>query len=207
MENYLIFVGASIVLCIVPGPDMVFLLTRCIAQGSRAGVLAALGINLGAYVHLTAAAFGLSAILANSSAAFTVVKWTGACYLIYLGIRALISKSGPLSLDPNGVARQSGRAIFWQGFTSDVLNPKVAVFYIALLPQFVNVHERHPTQQLLFLGATLNVIALVFNISLALLAARVTRALRRNSTIADRLHKAMGAVFVALGLRLATEKL
>jgi threonine/homoserine/homoserine lactone efflux protein len=199
LENYLLFVGASILLCIVPGPDMVFLLTRCVAQGTKAGLMAAFGFNLGAYVHLTAAALGLSAILAASSFAFTVVKFVGACYLFYLGIRALISHSGPLSLNPNGLTKDCGRAIFWQGFTSDVLNPKVAMFFIALLPQFVDAHGHHPTMQLLLLGATVNVIAITINICLVMVSARVTRVLRQNSTIAGWLHKAMGVVFVAFG--------
>jgi threonine/homoserine/homoserine lactone efflux protein len=169
--------------------------------------MAGLGVNLGTYVHLTAAVLGLSAVLAASATAFTAVKLAGAVYLIYLGIRALVSKSGPLSINPEGVTKQDGWVIFWQGFTSDVLNPKVALFFVVLLPQFVNAHAGHPTLQLLLLGLTLNVIGMVFNIGLVLVSARVTRALRRNSGIADRLHNAMGVVFVALGLRLATEKL
>ncbi len=206
VESYLLFVSASIVLCVVPGPDMVYLLSRCVAQGRRAGLMAALGINLGAYVHLIAAVLGLSAILLTSSLAFTLVKWAGAAYLIYLGAQALLSRSKPLSLDPRGLKRHSDRAIFWQGFLSDVLNPKVAMFFLALLPQFIDAQGPDPMFQLLLLGITVNVIGLVINLLLVFLSAWITEALRRNDTVAGWLHKAMGAVFVYLGIRLVGER-
>jgi len=206
LHSYLLFVGASIVLVIVPGPDMVYMLARCIAQGRRAGVLAAVGFNLGSYVHLTAAVLGLSAILATSSLAFSVVKWLGAAYLVYLGVGALRSKQGPLVISANGLANRNDRTILWQAFLSDVLNPKVAMFFLALLPQFVDTTGSHPTLQILLLGVTVNMIALPGNILLAYFSARLTETLRRSPTISGRLQKAMGALFVALGLRLAFDK-
>ncbi len=112
LDTYLLFVGASLVLNLVPGPDMVYLLSRCIAQGRRAGVLAALGINLGAYVHLLAAITGLSAILMTSAVAFAAVKWAGAAYLVYLGIGALRSRGGPIPVSVDGLSGRSRRAIF-----------------------------------------------------------------------------------------------
>lgn len=206
LEIYLVFVGASIVLCIVPGPDMMFLLTRSVAQGTKAGLMAALGINLGGYVHLAAAVLGLSAVLATSPYAFAAVKFAGAGYLIYLGVRALVSENGPLPLNPDGLARHGRSEVFWQGFVSDALNPKVAIFFAALLPQFVVAHGEHPVLQLLLLGVTVNIIALTINCCLALLSGRVTRVFRQNDAIARWLHKAMGVVFITLGLSLAIEK-
>lgn len=206
VHSYLLFVGASIVLVLVPGPDMIYMLSRCIAQGRKAGLMAAIGFNLGGYTHLMAAVLGLSAVLATSLVAFTVIKWLGAGYLVYLGISTLRSKSGPIELDAEGIAGRSARTILWQAFLSDVLNPKVAMFFLALLPQFVSAQASHPTLQILFLGVTVNVIALAGNIALVMLSASVTGALRRNSSVAMWLHKAMGATFVALGLRLAVEK-
>jgi threonine/homoserine/homoserine lactone efflux protein len=206
LHNYLLFVSASIVLVLVPGPDMIYMLSRCIAQGRKAGLMAALGFNLGGYVHLTAAVVGLSAVLATSAVAFTVVKWLGAGYLVYLGIAALRSRTGPIVLDAQEGPGLLAKAIFWQGFLSDVLNPKVAMFFIALLPQFIDPGARHPTLQILLLGVTVNVIALAGNIVLVSLSASVTGALRRNRAIAAWLQKAMGATFIALGLRLAAEK-
>jgi len=193
-------------LVIVPGPDMAYMLARCIAQGRRAGVLAALGFNLGGYVHLAAAVLGLSAILATSSVAFSVVKWVGAAYLVYLGISVLRSKQSPLVISADGLANRNDRTILWQAFLSDVLNPKVAMFFLALLPQFVDTTGSHPTLQILVLGVTVNMIALPTNILLVYFSARLTDVLRRSPAIAARLQKAMGALFVALGLRLAFEK-
>jgi threonine/homoserine/homoserine lactone efflux protein len=205
LETYLVFVGASIVLCIVPGPDMIYLVSRAIAQGRRAGVMAALGINLGAYVHLAAAVLGISAILLTSAFAFTVVKWAGAAYLVYLGIQALRAKASPLVLDTEAAGR-TGRAIFWQGFVSDVLNPKVAMFFLAFLPQFISAEAENPLGQLLLLGLTVNVIGITTNLILVWLSSGITGALRGNEAIARWLHKAMGAVFIYLGVRLVAEK-
>lgn len=137
INKYLLFITATVILCAVPGPDMILLLSRTIAKGRRAGVVTALGINVGAYVHLMAAIAGISAVIATSAVAFTVVKWAGACYLMYLGISILRSKSEVLQVDPETAAQQSAWRYFWQGFWSDVLNPKVAIFYLAFLPQFV----------------------------------------------------------------------
>jgi threonine/homoserine/homoserine lactone efflux protein len=204
LHTYLLFVFASLVLALVPGPDMVYMLARCIAQGRRAGILAALGFNAGAYVHLSAAAIGLSAILAASSLAFTAVRWAGAAYLIYLGIGALRSKGGPLVI--GGAGSRADRTIFWQAFWSDVLNPKVAVFFLALLPQFVDPHTTHPTLQILLLGVTVNMICLPINIVLVAFSARVTQALRHNDALSKWLQRGMGALFVGLGVRLAVEK-
>src|SRR6185295_1614298 len=153
IHTYLLFIGAVVVLVIAPGPDMAYMLTRTIVQGRRAGVLAAVGINAGAYVHVAAAVLGLTAILATSSIAFTVVKWMGACYLIWIGVQALVSKSGPIDLGDGQSRQLNDKTIFWQGFLSDVLNPKVAIFFLAFLPQFVDVdsHNATVTQQLLLL--------------------------------------------------------
>ena len=205
-HNYLLFVVASFALVLVPGPDMAYMLARSIAQGRRAGMLAAVGFNLGAYVHLTAALLGLSAILAASSMAFTAVKWAGAAYLVYLGIGALRNKGGALTLAGTDATARNDRTILWQAFLSDVLNPKVAMFFLALLPQFVDATAPHPTLQILLLGLTVNVIALPTNMLLVLCAARLTRSLRRNAALSRWLHRTLGALFIALGLRLVAEK-
>src|ERR1700693_1710808 len=202
LHSYLLFVGAAVMLAIAPGPDMLYMLARCIAQGRRAGALAALGFNLGGYVHLTAAVLGLSAVLGASAVAFSVVRWLGAAYLVYLGIKALRSRAGPLIASAKGLAAGRDRTILWQAFVSDVLNPKVAMFFLALLPQFVDTTGAHPTLQILLLGVTVNMIALPINILLVYFSAGITRALRATPAISGRLHKAMGALFIALGLRL-----
>jgi len=207
LHTYVLFIGAVVLLVMAPGPDMAYMLGRTIAQGRKAGIVAAIGINAGAYVHVFAAVLGLSAILAASSFAFAAVKIIGACYLIWIGLRAISATTGPADLEQNQSRKLDYTAIFWQGFLSDVLNPKVAVFYLAFLPQFVDVGSANKTSQLLILGVTSNVIAVCINIALVCFASVATAKLRRNRKLSAWLNKAMGALFVALGLRLASEKL
>lgn len=207
LSTYLIFVGGSILLCITPGPDMIYVLGRSIAQGKRAGLAASLGINAGAYTHLLAAVLGLSAVLATSSFAFTVVKWLGAVYLIYIGIQTIRSTSLPVQA--NGVANKGlrFRTIFFQGYLSDVLNPKVAIFFLAFLPQFINADDPHLFPTLLLLGITVNMIGLLTNVLLVVLSTSTSSKLRASPTINGFLNRLLGSVFIALGLKLANEKL
>lgn len=209
VQTYLVFIGAVIMLVLAPGPDMAFMLTRTVAQGRKAGVLAAVGINAGAYVHVIASVIGLTAILASSAVAFTIIKWIGACYLIWIGVQAITNKSSSINLESGRAAVLSGKTIFWQGFLSDVLNPKVAIFFLAFLPQFVEVNNRtlSATQQLLVLGVTCNIVAILINLAIVYLASIATTGLRRNHNLVMWLNKAAGAVFIALGLRLVGEKL
>jgi len=206
IHAYLLFVASCIVLVLVPGPDMAYMLTRTIAQGRRAGSMAALGINAGAYVHLAAAVAGLSALLLASATAFTIVKWMGAIYLIYLGIRALASRTAMTNLSASEISGRSLKAVFWQGFWSDVLNPKVAIFYVALLPQFVNTEAVHTAWQLILLGVSGNMIAIFINLGLVATAAQLTHKLRRNEKLALWLQRTMGMLFIGLGVRLAAQK-
>jgi len=204
-HTYLLFLGASLVLCLVPGPDMLFLLGRTIAQGRTAGLCAAFGINLGAYVHLLAAVTGLSALVLASATAFTAVKWMGAAYLFYLGVGALRS-NGSFAVPAGDARKRALRLIFWQGFLSDVLNPKVALFCIALLPQFIDAHDPSPVQHLVALGVTGNMVGIATSVTYVFLAARMTGALRRNRSMSSWLTRGMGVLLVGLGLKLATEK-
>ena len=135
-----------------------------------------------------------------------MVKFVGAAYLVYLGWGALRAKGG-FSLPQEGASRIALRRIFWQGFLSDVLNPKVALFYISLLPQFISAHDQHPLQHLLTLGVIGNMVGISTSVVYVFLASRMTQALRRNQTISAWLAKAVGALFVGLGLKLTTEKL
>ena len=204
-HSYLLFVFSSVVLAIVPGPDMAYMLGRCIAQGRRAGVLAALGFNSSSYFYLTTAVLGLSAVLAASTIAFNVIRWLGAAYLIYLGIDAIRSKAA-LAINGDGIGKRKSSSIFWQAFITDILNPKVVVFFFAFLPQFVDPRGSHSTLQLLLLGVTVNVVCLSINLMLVASSAKLTEALRQNESISKWLHHGMGTLFVGLGLRLAAQK-
>ena len=206
LHSYLLFVLAALALVLAPGPDMLYMLGRCVAQGRRAGILSALGFSLGGLVHITAAVLGLSAILAASTTAFTVVKWVGAAYLIYLGLTTLWRRPAPLAVDAQASAVR-GHTILWQAFLSDVLNPKVALFFLALLPQFVERDAPHPALQILFLGLTVSVIALPTNLLIVCCADRITGSLRRNAAVSLWLRMGLGVLFIALGLRIAVEKI
>jgi threonine/homoserine/homoserine lactone efflux protein len=208
-HTYLLFLGAVVVLVIIPGPDMAYMLARTIAQGRTAGFLAAAGINAGGYVHVFASIIGLTAILAASSVAFTVMKWIGALYLMWIGLRALTTKATALDIGSGTPKHLPKRQIFWQGFLSDVLNPKVAVFFLAFLPQFVDMNHQSMsvTQQLLVLGVTCNVVAICINLVLVCIAGAMTKRLRNSQRLASWLQKAMGSLFIWLGVRLAKERL
>lgn len=205
-HDYLLFVGASLVLVLIPGPDMAYILGRAVAQGRGAGLLAALGVNAGAYVHLIATVTGLSAVLMASATAFSIMKWIGAAYLAWIGVRAIASASRATAVAEPELRGRSARAIFWQGFLSDALNPKVAIFYLAFLPQFVAPSAGHPLRQLLALGLTVNMVALPVNVLLVLAAARLTRALRGERRLAAWGQRILGATFIGLGARLALER-
>lgn len=206
VHSYLLFVLSAFALVLAPGPDMLYMLGRCVAQGRRAGVLSALGFSLGGAVHIAAAVLGLSAILAASATAFTIVKWVGAAYLVYLGITMLWRRPAPLAIDAQGAGIR-GRTILWQAFLSDVLNPKVALFFLALLPQFVDRAAPHPALQILLLGLTVSVIALPINILIVCCADWITGSLRRNASVSLWLRKGLGVLFIGLGLRIAVEKI
>jgi RhtB (resistance to homoserine/threonine) family protein len=205
-HDLLIFLGASILLNLSPGPDTLYVLTRTLAQGRRAGFLSSFGVCTGALVHVSAAALGLSVVLATSAIAFTAVKYAGAAYLVYLGLRMLISRNG-LHLDAGRPApRASGWKVFRQGILIDVLNPKAALFFMAFLPQFVVPGSDHTSAQFFVLGLIVIAIALVWEATIVLFAHLLTRRLRANQAISRWVNRALGGVFVALGIRLALER-
>jgi len=184
---------------------MIYLITRSVAQGKKAGFAAALGINTGGYIHLAAAILGISAIIATSATAYTLLKWCGAAYLIFIGLKAILSSSKVSLSNKKEDEHASIKTIFWQGFVSDVLNPKVAIFFISLLPQFVHTQSGNILSQLLLLGITVNVIALVINMALVWFSHSITRQLRQSNRFSRVLNHAMGTVFIVLGLKLANE--
>jgi threonine/homoserine/homoserine lactone efflux protein len=202
ISHYLQFVCACMVLLIVPGPDLAFLLGRTIAQGRKAGIFVTLGLNFGAYVHLTATVLGLSALMAASPIAFKAVKWAGAAYLVWIGFQAILGASGMLNIEGGEGENRKFRALFWQGFLTNVLNPKVALFFLAFLPQFVDVTRSNKALQLMILGVTLNVLAIVYNLGLVYFASAATLRLRKNQKIFLWMNRAMGVMFILLGIRL-----
>lgn len=194
------FLLASFVLWITPGPDNMYILARSVAQGRRAGLVSALGIGSGVLAHTVAAALGLSAILAASSWAFLVVKVAGAAYLIYLGVAALRRPLVPLvapALDP-----ASGWRVYRQGVVSNILNPKVAVFFLAFLPQFVDAGSGWGPLPFLLLGGLFVTGGTLWCALLALGAASATSTLRRSPRLLGSVERLSGCVYIALGLNL-----
>ena len=200
-----LFLLAGLLLNLTPGPDVLYIVTQSLRHGTRAGVVAALGICAGCFVHIAAAAVGVGALLAASATAFTVLKWLGAAYLLWMGARMLFSRAS-LSLgdsEPGQTTSVSMRAVQMQGFWTNVLNPKVALFFLAFLPQFISAAEEHKTLAFLLLGLLFDLNALWVCVGWALLAAW---AARRVSLLRRGLHgleRGAGALFIFFGLKLA----
>lgn len=203
-QHLALFVTSGLLLNITPGQDTMYIVGRSLSQGRRAGLLSVLGISCGSVVHTLAAAFGLSAILATSAEAFMVVKLAGAAYLAYLGIRMILDRSGQLT--PGVYGAESGWAVFRAGFVTNLLNPKVALFFLAFLPQFVDPSASSKTTAFLFLGAVFIVNGTLWCLVLALGAAAMGRRLRQAPSLAALIRRATGALFIGLGMRLAWTK-
>jgi threonine/homoserine/homoserine lactone efflux protein len=201
-----LFVISGVLLNITPGPDMLYVVARSSGQGVRAGAAAALGIAAGCVVHIMAAAFGLSAVIAASATAFTVLKVLGAAYLVYVGVSLLATSRPSLAAMPatdHGPARL--RAVFVQGFLTNALNPKVALFFLALLPQFIDADAPSKPLAFLFLGAIFNLNGTLWNLLVAWSAAHLGAGFHRTRP-AVWLNRCIGGVFVYLGIRIAFAK-
>jgi threonine/homoserine/homoserine lactone efflux protein len=193
-----LFFAAAAALLLTPGPAVLYIVARSTEQGRRAGLLSALGIGLGTLVHVAAAALGLSAILVSSAVAFSTVKYVGALYLIFLGVRRLLVKAGPeesLAARP----RASMRRIFTEGVLVNVLNPKTALFFLAFLPQFVDP-ARPMTPQIASLGLLFAALGVVSDSGWALAAGSAAGWLRRSPGIARRQSYVTGGIYIGLGL-------
>ena len=196
------FLIAAVLLNLSPGPDIAFIIAQTARNGQRSGFAAMFGIWSGAFLHVLLAAVGLSAILATSAVAFTFVKWVGAAYLIWLGIQALRSDGASYS-SATHIKQASNLKIFRQGVLIAALNPKVAIFFLAFLPQFV-VEGAGPASAQLFLhGSLIIVVAAFIEPPLVILGARLTKYLGDNSRVATWMDRGLGALFIGLGLRLA----
>lgn len=231
LSYWLVFLAAAFVFNISPGPDWVYIVSRTLARGRQVGFGAAAGVCAGAMVHVTAAALGVSALLATSAVAFTVVKWAGGAYLLYLGVQAWRSPGTSFQLQPAPelqeatktqastgvsapvavrvsvrVSSQPSISSFWpafrQGMLVDVLNPKVALFFMAFLPQFVRPAHGSAASQLMLLGTIVVAMALCLELLLVVAAARAIGYLQVHPAVSRWLERLMGTVLVGLGLRL-----
>lgn len=201
IHDFWLFVLAGVLLNVTPGPDMALVMGRSLRDGARAGAVAALGIGAGAFVHIAAAAVGLSVLIASSALAFAIIKWVGAAYLIVVGLRLLLSSSGGAE-GAGPIPAATLRAVFLQGFLTNVLNPKVALFFLAFLPQFIDPAAPSKALAFVVLGLVFNITGTAWNLMVAWAAARMARF---SAVVAVRawLDRVLGVLFLGLGIRLA----
>jgi threonine/homoserine/homoserine lactone efflux protein len=197
-DRLAVFAGAALALLVVPGPAVLYIVTRSIHQGRRAGLVSVAGIHLGTLVHITAATAGLSALLVSSATAFTVVKLAGAAYLIGLGLWTLIARRPDTEIVLGGA--RTLRRVFAQGAVVNVLNPKTALFFLAFLPQFVDRDRGHATLQIALLGLLFALLGMVTDSLWAVGAGSAGEVLRRSRRFAHVQRYVSGSVFVGLGV-------
>ena len=201
-----LFVAAGLLLNITPGVDMALVLRSGAAHGLRAGAAAALGISAGCCVHIAAAALGVSALLAGSPTAFLALQWVGAAYLVWLGIGLLRSRPATGPADAPAGPAHALRRLFAQGFLTNALNPKVALFFLAFVPQFIRAEPAHPAWAFVLLGSVFVVNSTLVSLALAAAAAALRQRLAgqaRWQRLAPWLNRGVGALFIGLGLKLA----
>jgi len=204
IQDFWLFLAAGLLLNVTPGPDMALIAARSASGGARAGVAAALGVAAGCFVHIAAAAAGVSAVLAASATAFTVLKWVGAGYLVYIGLAMLLAARGsaPAPAGEAPGASASLRSAFRQGFLTNVLNPKVALFFLAFLPQFIDAAAPSKVAAFIVLGLVFNLTGTAWNLAVAWGAGRLAQTTPVAAT-RQWLERLLGAMFVGFGVRLA----
>lgn len=204
-QDLWLFIIAGLLLNITPGPDSLLIMTRSATQGFRAGVMAIAGICSGTCLHIAAAAAGLSALLATSSEAFLLVKLLGAGYLLYIGVQTLREKA-TAEIQKRPTAALTSYQIFRQGLLTNLLNPKVALFFMAFLPQFVSSHADNKTIAFLFLGVIFNLNGMLWSLFLAWSSALTSQKIKTSQTVKLWLHRVIGTLFISLGIKLALSR-
>ena len=205
-HHLLLFIAAGWLLNLTPGPDVLYIVTNSLRSGARAGIVAGLGITAGCFVHIFAAALGVSALLATSATAFAVLKWAGAAYLVWIGVKLLLAKASQVTPDLVALAAaeppRSLKAIWRGGFWTNVLNPKVAIFFLAFVPQFIAPDADNKALAFVLLGVLFNLNAIPVNAGWALAAAWMARrdSVQRGMHWLDRVA---GAMFIGFGIKLA----
>jgi threonine/homoserine/homoserine lactone efflux protein len=200
-SQFTLFLIASIALVITPGQDTLYVVTRGMGQGKVAGVISAIGVSSGVIIHTLFAVLGLSVILQSSAFAFTAIKIAGAVYLVYLGIKTLLNTEA-FVLEPSR-QRLSRQMLFWQGFLSNVFNPKVALFFLAFLPQFVAPHLGHPVFQMIMFGFVIMLLGVVWLSCVGYFAGSMRSWIKKSAIALSILRWMTGSILIGLGMRLA----
>jgi threonine/homoserine/homoserine lactone efflux protein len=203
--RFFLFLTAAVMLAIAPGPGMLYVLARSLAGGKREGVLSAFGTFLGGMVHVIAAALGVSIILAKSAAAFATVKYVGAAYLCFLGVRMILDARKEKTADAVDIS-PSMRNPLWQGVATEVFNPKTALFFLSFIPQFVNRSSGHVFLQFVALGTISVVLNTTADLMVIALAGPLGARIRSSATFRRRQRTLTGAIMIGLGTYLATSE-
>lgn len=205
LNDLLLFAGAALVMVLTPGPNMIYLLSRSICQGRKAGVISLFGVIAGFVVHMLAAAIGLTALFLAVPLAYEVLKWAGACYLLYLAWQAV--KPGARSpFEARDLPEDPPRKLFLMGFLTNVLNPKIAIFYLSIFPQFVSPEHGSVFVQSIVLGCTQIAVSFTVNLAIALSAATLAAWFLRNPRWVAVQRHVMGLVLATLAVRMALEE-
>lgn len=205
IHDFGVFLLAAIILSLTPGPDTFYILGRSMAQGRGAGMASVLGVSTGSLIHTFAAAFGLSALLATSASVFFAIKLAGAAYLVYLGVRMMFSRASTASI-PSAFSSSGFWCIYRQGLLTNVLNPKVALFFLAFMPQFIAADSPSKFAAFVTLGLSFITTGTIWCLCLAWFSSLLGDRLRAGNRFTEILNRTAGALFVFLGVRLVTSK-
>jgi threonine/homoserine/homoserine lactone efflux protein len=201
--NLPLFIITSIIIIVAPGPDFIYVTTRGVSQGKKAGTISALGISVGLLIHTLLAAFGLSAIIQTSRIAYLAIKYVGAGYLIFLGVKAIMTRNQLLSDNDRNISRKGA---FHQGVLTNVFNPKAIITFMAFLPQFVDIRINHPIGQFLFLGVILSLIAVLWFGVVGYFAGLIGAFIKKSIPFQNGIRYLSGSILILLGLRLAMKE-
>ena len=196
-QAFVFFLAASLLLLVVPGPAILYIVARSVDQGRRAGLVSTLGVAIGSLVHVAAAAFGISALILTSATAFSALKYVGAAYLVYLGVRRILTREAASAAS---VQAASMRSVFLEGIVVNALNPKTALFFVAFLPQFIDVSRGAVTAQILFLGMTFVLLGVLSDSLYALAAGSASNYLRQSPAVLRAQRYLTGGVYIGLGV-------
>jgi RhtB (resistance to homoserine/threonine) family protein len=205
IENFYLFLTVSILINLTPGPDMIYTTARSLSQGIRSGIFSALGIFAGCLFHITAAVFGLSKIIEESVLLFSIIKYAGAAYLIYLGVRSLLSKKKNKTVI-KALTNIPNRKVFFQAMLTNILNPKVAIFFLSFLPQFIDPQSVYLKEQIAFLGLWFDVQGTIILIVVASVTGAFSNLLRTNQRFWSWQEKITGIILVGLGVKVLFNK-
>ena len=203
IQNFITFLVTAMFFVMTPGIDTLFILNKSISQGKKSGIYATLGINTGVLTHTFFAALGLSVLIAKSALVFTIIQFVGAAYLIYLGVFKLIKKSDFLTEETSVQKSKNTKNDFWTGFFTNSLNPKVALFFLAFFPQFINPSQIENPIPFILLGVTFALIGVIWYMSLSIFASVFSEKIKNNPKAGIWINKCSGIAFIILGLKIA----